>query len=83
MLLNWVTRLLLLVVGIHTVLSRTVTLTTRGDKTSDILPRSAPIFLAYTDAYDGKTGPPDVSKIKVRGHRLALRGEVAADICGY
>jgi len=86
MLFNWVTRLLFLVVGIHTVLSRTVSLTTRDDKTSDILPRATspdPIFLAYTDAYDGETGPPEVSKIKVRGHRLALRGEVAADICGY
>jgi len=75
MILNWSTRLSFLVVGIHTVLSRTASLTRRDarrdDQTSDILPRATspnPIFLAYTNAYDGTTGPPEVSQIKVRGH---------------
>jgi len=71
MLLNLVTRLFFLAVGIHTVLSRTVSLTRRDDKTSDLLPRATspnPVFLVYTDAYDGTTGPPAVSQITVRAY---------------
>lgn len=67
----WTALFTLLTISIRGVLSTPVDETawnSLDNQARDILSRatpSPPHFVVYDDAYDGTTGPPDVSKIKV------------------
>lgn len=72
MLFSWTGLLTLLTISIHGALSAVVNETvwsSLDNQAKEFLARAtpaAPHFVVYGDAYDGTTGPPSVSQIKVR-----------------